>query len=220
MITGTANADGSLVVPASGIDFAPLTVYSKTLKLYAKVHIIGTAETVGQLDPATGRMELPVKLRFKAKDDPSGALLGDDCYVGTPTDPISLTLSTSGPGGSLYNPATGKVTVSSNSFAIPGATCRGLSSLVNGLLALPGAPGTSKLTLNLAFDPPLRRAGSTSTGPDGGTTSGGAATQKLSLGRKRRVRCYGIRKSRKRHRRRAACRAPSFAEVVTTRPWG
>jgi len=104
-------------------------------------------------------LTLPVKVRLE------NPLLGSECYIGSNSSPITLSLTTGkttgGPTGSPGEQTTteeggilviSKVSLVSNTFSAPGATGCGLFGLLDGIinekLGLPSAAGKNTAVLN------------------------------------------------------------------------
>ncbi len=113
------------------------------------------AEQTGQGTALT----LPVKVRLE------NPLLGNDCYIGSNSNPIKLELTTGKTiGGPTGNPGRGNskeaggilvisgVSLVSNTFSVPGATGCGsfglLDGVINSKIGLPSAAGNNTAILN------------------------------------------------------------------------
>ena len=162
---GNTLSRSSLVVPGglTGIEGLPLGG-----EVLASTELAGPIE-VFEENLSDGRgptVKLPVKVKL---ENPT---LGEECYVGSDTEPIVLQLTTGAtkppsgtepikgnPGTVTLNPAQNIVTVSGaslvdNTFAAPGvAGCGGMLSplldeAVDVQAGLPASPGTSTAVLN------------------------------------------------------------------------
>jgi hypothetical protein len=145
--------NGVWVVPVDGIEFPPLSL-EPFPGLVVNVNIAPSAAGVGRLEPSTGlaRMRLGIKIELSAP--------GIACSVG----PLVIDL-TSGASGNLtgtpYNPTSGETTLVNKTFTVPAVTACGiLNNIINGLLNLPLAAGSSSATFSLLLNPVVVGSGS------------------------------------------------------------
>src|SRR5262249_26136061 len=112
----------------------------------------------GNVDPASGLVTLAGDLTTDVTLQAFGLV---DCPLG----PMSLSVSTANAGGSAYS--AGSATLVDESFVMPAipdgaAGCAGFESAINQFVGLPTAPGASRLTMPVTFDPVLTASPSTS----------------------------------------------------------
>jgi hypothetical protein len=179
--TISANAKGGLspskqkvpggVVGLTGLTYLLELFGSEALTLYA------VTEIAGQPSLSKGILNLPIKVHL------INNLLGNNCYVGSVSNPISLHLTTGTTSPPPPNePITGKITETSynpttkitsqkngtyvdNSFAAPGANgCQlkigfipiGIDGLVNSQSGLPSPAGTNETIQNFNAEAALK----------------------------------------------------------------
>ncbi len=136
-----------------------VTGVNATTELAAPASSIGINEE-NILEASGVGLSLPIKVKLE------NPLLGEDCYIGSNSDPVTLELtsgtsgSAKGKRGKLSDRAEGGIlvitgnTLVSNTFAAPEATgCGGLFAslidpLVNSKVGLPAAAGTNTAILN------------------------------------------------------------------------
>jgi LPXTG-motif cell wall-anchored protein len=126
---------GTMTVPAFSVDITdpiPATIG-------IQVSQVGTA--TGNVNPTTGAATLAVTLNIALNN----ALLPVGCGI----DGVSISLSSSAPGGAPLNFATGVLGLGATGFAVPGvnATCGALGPLVDGGLGIPTSTTAIVLTL-------------------------------------------------------------------------
>ncbi len=160
---GTVTESGAVTIPQSSIQFQPMTFEGPTGTV--TVNIRPSHPATGTLNPITGQSSLLVRIYI----DIDGNLLGDNCRVGTPSNPIvlNLTTGTSGAGanqqtGVPYNTANGRVTLVDGTFAVPGASgCStfpiNVNNEINNQLGLPSPSGNNYARLTASTQPVLQR---------------------------------------------------------------
>jgi hypothetical protein len=153
------------VIGLTGLDWLINFLNIEQLKLYAVTELVGQPRNGPE-----GQLELPIRVHLE------NSALGKSCYVGSPSSPITLELTTETTNPPPPNkPITGKVpteeagklpgtillkdgTYVDNSFAAPGASgCQltlfgfipiSLNGLVNLQSGLPAAAGTNETVQN------------------------------------------------------------------------
>lgn len=92
---GTINAAGDINVPQSQLVFPPMAF--DVLGSIVSITLQPTHPATGRIDPLSGRVDFRVRLRIKATGtvtvtDPVSLTvnLGDNCYVGSPSNPIDI----------------------------------------------------------------------------------------------------------------------------------
>jgi hypothetical protein len=144
-LTGTIDADGNIDIPQADVVIPPIYAYSEQL---GGDHVslntfIPTHDASGTLDPATG--EVNIRIRFRLRFEGGTSSLngpGDNCYIGTTSEPIDILLTsgtaTSAEGkpdltGVAYEATGGTLSlVGYNTADIPGAATCGFLGFGNG----------------------------------------------------------------------------------------
>jgi uncharacterized repeat protein (TIGR01451 family) len=147
-IGGEAFPDGSLSIPASGLDFPAVEFNTPQGRVPAR--FVATGDGSGVLDPTTGEMTVEVPVRLSAP-------YGPDCGSG----PFTLSLSTAGViepvigvpvEGKPYNSRLGTARLVAEPFELPAVSNCVLSgvnynSFLNGVFSLPDAENLAVVDL-------------------------------------------------------------------------
>lgn len=116
-----------------------------TTKVEAQVEAVG----LPSVDVLDAKVSLPVRMKL------SNALLGDNCYIGSTSNPITFNLTTSGnppsqPIGSVPGAVFPNVTHTDNNYSVPAASGCGFLGSLNWVVNLradtPSAAGKNTLT--------------------------------------------------------------------------
>jgi hypothetical protein len=153
---GTVTAAGAVTFPKANIFFPPQYIYVPpndfTGAFILTLTVTATQDATGTIVPSTGAMTLALSIQAKT----SGYWLADGCTVG-PIN-LNLTTGTTAPplpntpiSGVPYDPATGRVTLVDNAFAVPGASSCLASGTVNSELGLPAPAGNSEAQFRAQF---------------------------------------------------------------------
>jgi hypothetical protein len=125
-LTGSVNKDGVLTVPQASLIFPKFYVYASAANGVIDVVPTATSAATGTVNPLTGKANLHVNWSLEVIQ----AFFGIDCTAtismdlsSDPTDPANSGSIPVAP--SAYNPSTGAVTVSGNTFPISGMTPTG-----------------------------------------------------------------------------------------------
>ena len=172
-LDGSLAGDGTLTVPASGVQFKPLTlpVEVGTLKLNARIILSATGPATGKVPLAGGpaALSVPIQVKVEAELDNGTPLLGStsQCFIA----PLTFDL------GGSYDAATQKLTLSAPAVTVPqaGDGCGALGAQVNALLGLPSDNNAVSLVFSLGGAAPT-----TPTNNGGGPTT--TPTAKAALG--------------------------------------
>lgn len=131
----TGALSGTLSLPSITLDI--------TDPIPATINVTATqaGPATGTISPVDGTGNLTVTLNISL----GSALLPEGCGI----DGITMTLSTSGPGGSPLNFETGALGLGQSGFTVPQVNdaCGALGALINSTLNLGQANGTISLTL-------------------------------------------------------------------------
>jgi hypothetical protein len=160
-ISGSVDAGGNVTIPQSQITFPtiPVDLVPYGLTGLVDVTLVPTADATGTLNANNGQIELAVRVRATVTGVINGVRLKPGCAVGTPANPISLNLRTSGAGSSPYNPTTGRGVLVDDTFSVPGAsgcwipgilgdlTPVYLNDALNAVIGLPSATGRNRIVL-------------------------------------------------------------------------
>jgi len=125
-LTGSVDQDGNITVPQASLVFPKFYVYASAANGVIDVVPTATSSATGTVDPATGVANLHVNWQLQVIQ----AFFGIDCSAtismdlsSDPTNPANSGSIAVSP--SAYNPNTGAVTVSGNTFPISGMTPTG-----------------------------------------------------------------------------------------------
>jgi len=175
---GTIDGSGEIFVPSSNLNFEELEMVLEDIPLIGNVtlgiQIFTPQDITGSLDPVTGETSMDIKLSVKIRRIAGSSLadLGNNCYVGNPSQPVGgagpiwvkpSTEVTPDPnaepgtslGGVPYNPATGEFRVADRTFYVPGNNgCSGVAAgMVDDQVGIPSASGNNTAELQIKMDP-------------------------------------------------------------------
>jgi len=175
VFAGTVDRDGRLFIPASGIDIPTVWVWSETGVFGGdQVHTYDfepVGDVIGTVDPFENDISLHMRFRIRISVEGAESFTGPGthCYVGTPTEPIAVRLTTlvaySQAGlptvdGVGYDAHSGELRlVGYNMRDVPGATDCGvfgaLSGVVGEAFGVPAARGNIRLSAMGRIERPL-----------------------------------------------------------------
>ena len=91
-VTTNAQRNGVINIPQAGIVFPPIPVAVDDIAL--TVRLLPVADANGFIDPLSGRVDLSVPIRLKAEGSALGQSLGNNCFIGSASNPINLGTTT------------------------------------------------------------------------------------------------------------------------------
>lgn len=184
VLRGEVDGEGRFIVPADGIDIPTVWAWSDA-ELFGgdRVHMydfepVGSA--VGVLNPFTRDVGLHLRLRIRVRVEGSGSFTGpgEQCYVGSLSQPIAIRLTTieaKSPAGlptvtgAAYDENTGAIelvgyNVSETAAATDCGAFGSLNELVSSAFGVPAAAGNIGLVAKGRIEPaPVAAAGATPT---------------------------------------------------------
>jgi len=175
VLVGTVDAHGNLFFPAEGVHLPPRYYRSSERALGGDGVVINTfvpaGPTVGHIDPASGTMQLEMRLRLRLQVENTGRLTGpgSQCYIGSESHPQKLVLL-----ADRREPVRGVhprlprgyyaddglfVLAGTNPEDLPRASCCGLlcfgDGMVDDAFGMPAPPGAATLAAIGRIEPRL-----------------------------------------------------------------
>jgi len=181
---GTVDGAGNVTIPQAALTFPNVPVGdiegdvstpcgNEHYKLTnVSISLLADGPATGTIDPLSGQATLSLSAHATAAFN--GAVSGcysqtwspPNCRIGDASSPVSIALSTSGPGGHPYSDADGSLTLAGDQFALPATQgcADGLTfgsyvePYINSSIGLPSPAGHNVLVLGGVLDPVLHRA--------------------------------------------------------------
>ncbi|MCO5315204.1 MAG: Ig-like domain-containing protein [Solirubrobacterales bacterium] len=160
----TVNADGTLTAAPEDFVFPQLTLSIDTPigKKDIFIQLRAAQPVTGSIDPVTGATELHTALTIQLTSNDSLIALGNNCYVGTPSNPIQFNAYAAADDskGVHYDQYSGEVQLIEDTLEIPAATgCptilgQNVNEIANTQLGLPSPSGNNLIRLEMRFKAP------------------------------------------------------------------
>ncbi len=157
----TVNPDGTFSAAAADFVFPQLVlpVDSPVGSVDIFVQIRAANPVTGTIDPATGEISMTTALTIQLTSNHAIVALGNNCYVGTPANPIPFSATGGTAKGVPYDEYAGTTTVIDDTLAIPAASgCptivgQDVNAIVNSTMGLPSPSGQNTVELAMRFNP-------------------------------------------------------------------